>query len=88
MVATAAINKLRRAAVDRQSGSCPRCGVLLGDDVHLTVIRPIGKGGKVDAGNLVATHRLCTIEPDLAHTSRVPGCSCWFCALDTSRQEE
>ena len=79
MVATAAINKLRRAAVDRQSGSCPRCGVLLGDDVHLTVIRPIGKGGKVDAGNLVATHRLCNIEPDLAHTSRVPGCSCWFC---------
>ena len=80
MASAAAIDKLRRRAVDRQDGLCLRCGELLGDDVHLTEIRPIGKGGTVDAGNLVATHRLCSIEPDLAHTSRVPDCSCWFCS--------
>ena len=71
---------LRRAVVDRQDGLCPRCGQPLSDDVHLAKIRPIAKGGKVDAGNLVATHRLCNIEPDLAHTNPVPGCRCWFCA--------
>ena len=58
---------------------CPRCGEPLGDDVQLATIRPIGKGVKVDAGNRVATHRRCSIEPDLAHTSPVPGCSCWYC---------
>ena len=79
MASTVAMDKLRRSAVDRQDGRCPPCGELLGDDVHLTVIRPIGKGGKVDAGNLVATHRLCTIEPDMAHTSLVPDCGCWVC---------
>ena len=47
--------------------------------MHVATIRPIGKGGKVDAGNRVATHRLCSIEPDLAHTSPVPGCGCSFC---------
>ena len=88
MASTAAMDKLRRSAVDRQGGACPRCGELLGADVHLTVIRPIGKGGTIDAGNLVATHRLCNIEPDLAHTSRVPECSCWFCDLDTTCQED
>ena len=40
-------DKLRRSAVDRQGGACPRCGELLGADVHLTVIRPIGKGGRI-----------------------------------------
>ena len=81
MASTAAIDKLRRRAVDRQEGVCPRCGVLLGDDVYLTEIRPIGKGGKIDDSNLVATHRLCNIEPDLAHTSPVPDCTCWFCGV-------
>ena len=68
-----------RRVVDRQDGLCPRCGQPLGDDAHVATIRPIGKGGTVDAGNLVATHRLCSIEPDLAHTSPVPGCGCRFC---------
>ncbi len=79
MASTAAIDKLRRRVVDRQDGLCLRCGQPLGDDAHVATIRPIGKGGTVDAGNLVATHWLCSIEPDLAHTSRVPDCSCWFC---------
>ena len=59
-----AIDKLRHRVVDRQEGVCPRCGERLADDVHLTMIRPVGKGGRIDAGNLVATHRLCNIEPD------------------------
>lgn len=74
-----AIDKLRHRVVDRQEGVCPRCGERLADDVHLTMIRPVGKGGRIDAGNLVATHRLCNIEPDLAHTSLVPDCRCAFC---------
>ena len=71
--------QVRRRVVDRQDGLCPRCGQPLGEDAHVATIRPIGKGGNVDAGNLVPTHLLCNIEPDLAHTSIVPGCGCWFC---------
>ena len=66
-------------ASDLADPLCPRCGQPLGDDVRVATIRPIGKGGQVDAGNLVATHRLCNIEPDLMHTSPVPGCGCSFC---------
>ena len=66
-------------ASDLAGPLCPRCGQPLGDDVRVATIRPIGKGGQVDAGNLVATHRLCNIEPDLMHTSPVPGCGCSFC---------
>ena len=80
MASTAAMDKLLISAVDRQGGrlsSLRRTARLA--DVHLTVIRPIGKGGRVDAGNLVATHFFCNIEPDLAHTIRVPECGCWFC---------
>ena len=58
---------------------CPRCGQPLGDDVHIATIRLIGKGSNVAAGDRVATHRWCDIEPDLSHTNWVPGCRCAFC---------
>ena len=72
----------RRELVHRQGGKCARCGGAMGDDVHVTHIRPVSAGAGpalVSAGNMVATHSDCSIEPDLQHTFYVPGCACATC---------
>ena len=66
MTTTDRITAMRRELVHRQDGKCARCGQPMGDDVHITIIRPWSEGGDTSPGNLVATHALCNVEPDLA----------------------
>ena len=82
MVASERTTAVRRELVHRQGGNCVRCGQPMDDDVHITRIRTLSAGAGpalVSAGNMVATHPTCTIEPDLVHTFYVPGCECATC---------
>ena len=82
MTTTERIAAVRRELVHRQGGKCARCGKPMGDDLHIVRIRTLNAGAGpalVSAGNMVATHPACTIEPDLVHTFYVPGCECATC---------
>ena len=82
MTTTERITAVRRELVHRQGGKCARCGQPMKDDVHIVRIRTLSAGAGpalVSAGNMVATHPACTIEPDLVHTFYVPGCECATC---------
>ena len=82
MTTTKRITAVRRELVHRQGGKCARCGKPMGDDVHIVRIRTLSAGAGpalVSAGNMVATHPACTIEPDLVHAFYVPGCECATC---------
>ena len=82
MTTTERITAVRRELVHRQGGKCARCGKPMGDDVHIVRIRTLSAGAGpalVSAGNMVATHPACTIEPDLVHAFYVPGCECTTC---------
>ena len=82
MTTTERITAVRRELVHRQGGKCARCGQPMGNNVHITRTRTLSAGAGpalVSAGNMVATHPACTIEPDLVHTFYVPGCECAIC---------
>ena len=71
MTTTKRITAVRRELVHRQGGKCARCGQPMDDNVHTTRTRTLSAGAGpalVSAGNMVATHHACTIEPDLVHT--------------------